>query len=585
MSDQISSAEHAVLDFLDDLESQASRAKEQSTADWDRCLQVSRGQDWPDRSRAPMWKVNLIGPTVQKEAALLTEIKPSIRVVPRQSGLDATAHILERTIDAGWEEYQVQQRLEDIALMLGHFGCGFGRLWWDRLADDGEGDIVFSAYDPRDVLINPNVRASVDLPSAQDVTLFDTMPLWELWKRYPGRGSLVEPMAPHHERQGATPTTLWSRAQSAMPTVFKQGASEIRDAIPMALVRTYQFHDPTLNPDGSPRYPNGRFVVRGGERVILEDRPNPYWDGGWDVEMLDARPDPDHPWGTSRVDGLRRLQEAVNRIGDLFVRNRVTSGNIRVVASNHALDSDSTQRLKALNAVLLTHRTGETVQVQMPENMPADMLQFIDHSVKLMEYLTGMSDPTVDGRFEVRSGVQFEGLQAASQVPIRAQARRLESFLQRIGQKWISRIFQFMTNDRLMSYVGPQNAFMAFSFERQLLMREIVTKAQEQAVKEAQADGRPYDETVMPDLIEAQARKASKRFRFKIEPGSSLASTKIQRAMLFAQLAQNGLLPGEKVLEELGFVDALALIEKAMQQRQILGMTQQSGASSGRRRG
>lgn len=575
MSDGPGQDELSLLRYCDRMDEEAKAVKEAvASSSWERYAQIERGQDWPDRTKAPMWKANLIKPALAKKAALLTEVKPCLRILPRRPGLEATATVLERAIGAGWDEYDMQQVLEANAQHLGIFGCTFGKLPYDRFADFGNGDVTPLAVDPRCVRVDPAVNRAYELAKAQYVIVDSIEPLWPLWSRYPGRGHLVKPDDRFTIAYDESKPGMVKWAMSKVQQVLSAGTVPSGSAIPRAYLREYQFHDPTLNDDGTPRYPAGRFVLRGGTDVILEDRPNPYWDGGWDLEMLDAMPDLDHPWGTSEVEALRRIQEATNRIGDLFVRNRVASGNIRVTADHNALDNDSVTKLKALNAVLLTRRLGTQIEVAMPESMPPDMLNFIDQSVRLIDHLTGLSDPTIDGRFEVRSGVQFEGLQAAAQTLVRATARRMESYLQRLGQKWISRIFQFYTNDRLLNYLGPGPTFLTFSFERQMLLRDIVTKAQEDFQKRI-ADGEPLVEDDLSRIIEQRLRTASRDFQFKISPGSSLASTKTQRAMMFAQLAMNGMLPRVKVLEELGFVDGEALIERALQEAQVFGVPSQ----------
>jgi len=572
------SDESGLLKFLDKLDDESRIAKDTLAASsWERWVQIERGQDWPNREVAPMWKANPIKTTIARKAALLTETKPSLRILPRRAGLDATAMVLEKSIGAGWDEYDMEQVIEFNAHTMEVFGCAFCKLPYDRFADFGAGDVIPKAIDPRNVRIDPSVTQSHELSRAQYVITDSIEPLWDLWTRYPVRGAMVKPddrfSSIYSEKD--SPTFLnW--AVSRMQQILKAGTKGQQGAVPRAYVREYQFRDPTQNDDGTPRYPAGRFVIRGGPDVILEDRPNPYWDGGWDLEMVDSMPDLDHPWGTSEVEGLRRIQEAMNRVGDLFVRNRVASGNMRIKADHNALENDAITQLKSLSAIILTKRMGTTVDWEMPEAMPPDMMGFIDQSIRLIDYLAGLSEPTIDGRFEVRSGVQFEGLQAASQTLVRAMARRLESYLQRIGQKWISRIFQFYTNDRLMSYLGPGPEFQTFSFERQLLLRELVTKAQKELQEERiQGNGSEASRDELSKRIEQQIRVAFRDFRFKISPGSSLASTKLQRAMLFAQLAMNGMLPREKVLDEVGFANSKELIEQAMKEGQVLGMPSQ----------
>jgi hypothetical protein len=75
--------------------------------------------------------------------------------------------------------------------------------------------------------------------------------------------------------------------------------------------------------------------------------------------------------------------------------------------------------------------------------------------------------------------------------------------------------------------------------------------------------------------FEETLRGAWRDFRFKIQPGSSLASTKMQRAQMFGELAKNGIADPRRVLRELGVENPDEEIKAAiefMQMRSAAGL-------------
>ena len=448
----------------------------------------------------------------------------------------------------------MEQVLEDLAYHVSIIGAAFVKLAYDPHADFGAGDIVPAAMDPRMVRLDPAVTRAYNIDQAQYVRIETVEPLWNLWRQFPGRGSLVQ-------------------AESGLTDIPKK-KSETDGAF---LRRVSQFwrKKSSVEADettGDLRYPAGRHVIRGGDLVVLKDEPNPYWDGQWDLEMLDGRPDPEHPWGRSEVEALRRIQESINRIGNLYLENRIRLGYGWITADSDALEPKVIEELRNAGSVVLRKRFGRTVVREAPPPMPPDFLQYIQLCLQLTDYLSGLTDGSMQGkgRVELRSGVQLEGLQQAAQVLVRFMARRLESFLQRLGQKWISRVFQFYTSNRILTFLGPGDAWKQFAFERQSLVKEIL----EAAAKDApalMAKEQISHEDALKRLLTEKLKHSWRDFRFKITPGSSLAATKVQRALLFSQLAQQGMIPREDVLTELGIPDPKEKVAQAKLEQLEMG--------------
>lgn len=207
---------------------------------------------------------------------------------------------------------------------------------------------------------------------------------------------------------------------------------------------------------------------------------------------------------------------------------------------------------------MLSKTPGRNVEHLPATQFGGTTLDFMRYIVSMVEMNVGLTDGAMQGkgRVELRSGSQLEGLQQAAQILVRSQARRLEAFLERVGQKLISRIFQYYTDDRILIYNG-NDEIKQYQFQKDKLREEIISQAVEAATDEAleetnaaMENGESLEKAFVdpkdkltPELILHHVRGAWKNFRFKVIPYSSMSSTKIQRAMLVQELAQQGYLP------------------------------------------
>ncbi len=562
--------ERRMLQFLDRLEQESVSVEKTLRSNWGSNLAWYRGQQWTVRNREPLFMANKIANIVQRKAAKLTEMKPQLMVTSRREKLMTTAQVLQKTIEAGWDEYGMQAVLSDLAYHLEVFGCGVLHLCYDPQADHGAGDIVPSIVDPRFFHMDPAIRRAQDSDKAAFQWTSSVMTLWEIRKRWPAFGLLVSADAIEKESE----QSVDARIERMFPGGGYNHAA-VAEAIPRAIVKEYWFHDPTLGDDSRPRYPAGRRVIRAGD-VILKDEPNPYFHRRWPYVLIDATPDPDHPWGQSEVQGLKRMQNAVNRVGHLFVSNTILTGNTWVTADQNALKPTTKQRLSNIGAVLIEKLPGRSVTREAPPPMPPHMLGFVEMAMALMDELSGLADTTVStqGRVEVRSEGQLEGLQQAAETILRATSRRIELGLERLGQRWVAAIFQFYTRDRTLAFLGPTQEWETFEFERETLLHEIEQATSQRVMEdmEAQRMTRP-----MADMQREAQERAWEQFLFKITPGSSLASVRAARAMLHGQLAEKGLISPTQVLRDLGYSNPEEEIERALREGAALAMAKGGG--------
>lgn len=559
--------EKQMLKFLDTLESESIAVEKDTKSAWDSNLAWFRGQQWTTKNRRPLFLANKINEIVRRKAAKLTEMKPEIYVQARRKGLKTTATVLEETIQAGWDEYGMQMLLSDVVYNIELYGAGVLSLQYDNSLDFGRGDIVPRSMDPRYFHVDPILRQAQSIDQAAYVWSSSYVSTWDIRRRWPARGAYVGLTSPDGRAENSV--KAYTRKLFGM---HGSGNRAVPEAIPRSEIKEYWFQDPTLDESGMPLYPGGRRVIRGGSDVILEDGPNPYYDQRYPFVLIDGSLDPEHPWGMSDVSTLKRLQDAVNRVGHIFVENTLLNGNTWVTIDQNALNETTLQRLSNIGAIIVEKQHGREVHRDPPPQMPAHMMEFVEVGLALMDQLAGISDTTISsqGRAEVRSDQQLEGLQQAAEVLIRSTSRRIEAGLERLGQRWISRIFQFYTQDRVLSYMGPTMEWKTYEFETDELVREIFEATKREAARKARDKNTPVIEDF--DSMYARAlRQASSDFIYRITPGSSLASTRAARAALSRNLAQEGLLSRTRALRDLGYTNPEEEIEKARQEALALG--------------
>ena len=489
------------LGFLDRLDNEGKQWLAKWSTGWTADIAQARGEQWGDPKSSPMFLANYISNLLLKKQALLTESKPILDVLVKSPGLYETSVVLKKTMDGLWDELKVQIALEQSAAFLETLGHFFWRIFWDPTANFGLGDIAITAIDPRLMRLDPGITHVYDLQEGQYIIEDEIVPYGWVCKHFPKVASNVEPnvnlsiLGNDQAQKGFFKRWLYKRsadiADSAMPRVW---------------IRRYWITDPALDDDDKPMFPGGRLIIRTGDDVILNpseetEQQNPYFDGLWPYEMLDNRPDIDHPFGKSEVEPLKRLQEAVNRMGHTVVRSMIKNTDW-VMSDANALTPDTIAALKQLEQVVIEKGAGREV-TRVPATTPTQVeTGFIQMVIGIMKELSGVADDPMSGakgRVELRSQPQLQGLQEAGQLLVRFQARRLEWFFERVGQKLISRIFQFYDSDRVLNYAGPDK-IKQYVFEKDLLRQQIVAQALvitnkriEKKITEAQANGEEYD--------------------------------------------------------------------------------------------
>lgn len=568
-----------MIRFLDRIDQEGKSARDAWSRKWDRYVKAWRGRGAvSDLRPEPIFSADILNSAIERKISLLSEAKPIFDVMPRRPGLDGTSIILKSASMGVWDQQQFPVSLELILTYAGLFGAGGIRTRWDKSFAFGFGDITLSAVDPRNIALDPAVTNAADLSEGQYVRLDSVVATGKLQRKYPDKADLlkgntrVKPSVPDDRDKSG----IWN-----LRGRFRGASDRVDDAVPRSTLREYFIFDPAADDDGSPLYPNGRYLVRAEDDVILNDGAgedqNPYFDGLCDLDLFDNHPDPDHPWGRSEVQALQYLSNAFNRTGNLIVKSFIRNGYPWVIADRGALDADTIQSLRDAEQMVLEKGGGRDVSRQAGPMLAGEALSTMQLIMQVIFQMSGLTDPSMEGRgrVEMRSGAQIEGIQNAAQLIIRAQARRLEELLERVGQKIISRIFQFYDDDRMLAYYGGGETYMRYQLERKKLVSEIIALGVKRAVEQSQKDGDELSREKLADSMLMSIKGAWRDFQFRIIPYSSLSSTRQQRAALKNMLVQAHILPPSEVLREAGYDNPKEKFQEAaheFHQLQSLGL-------------
>jgi len=540
-------AEGSLVGFLDRIDGEAEAAKRSVSKNWTENLRLSRGDGQWKSSRPPLFLMNIIGNQVERKVAQVSESKPTFSVVSRLGHLANMAKVLDKTCRAKLEDEEFPLLAERLGRFGMHMGCGFVSTVWDVDGAEGLGDIALLAPDPRSVFIDPAVTEAAKVSrQARYIRLDHVVSLDELRERYPGRGTFAKPDE-RYSRYSDLGTKgklgVISAAFNLLPRVFRPQEPTVAGPVARTVLREYWIRDADRT-----TWPGGRHVIRAGD-VILKDEANPYWDGQFPIDMIDWRMDLDGPWGVDDIQDLKKLNEALNRLGDAVMRNALFNSQAWVIADHDALDPEAWKKVTSEGGLIVKKRPTREFRRDPPPALPAYLFQLLQAIPGMADLLTGNAE-VPRGR-SARSSIEavVDGLQTAGSALARIIARRFESLVARVGAKLISRVLQCYTDDRLLQYYDPSGELVSYLFERQKLLVD------------DRGEYTPVED--IPLLY--------KRFRFLVQPYSSMAMTKMQRAQVGIGLwqASGGRgYPFRRVLEMADIGDAERLMEEARKEQE-----------------
>ena len=531
--DHSDDCEQKLLKTLSDIADEAQRVKDHWVKDVDltRDLDLYRGKlkgNADDR----YFDCNFVGAFIDRMVAQLTDNRPINRLENRKAGISKVARSVEKVIQCVWDESKVQRglfKLANNAAVNRSAGLYTG---FDTETDTPVVELLRIAQ----VLVDPNVVESGQLDSAEYVRIERVMPLAEIRLKFPGRGSLVKSDV-NISQLGQEPKKRSSMLDGLRST------TTTRDTIPRARVYEWFIQDRATSDTGDRLFPSYRRIICSDD-VVLWDGPNPFWDGRIPVDWFDWMVDPEHIWGHSESARLRKMQLAFNQLIDGLIENQLLTNIISIVGDADSLPPEMWKKLQNIKSSLLLQKKNRnsTLNVTPPAPFGQDKIQIARSIFTYAQLLTGVTDVTLgDAPGSLQSGLAIEGLQEGANLMTRARASRLEDLMNRVGQKLISRVFQFVTSDRVFTMVGPTAEAVAYAMARSELF--------------INDKGQP--------MTQADQRDALRFMRFSVIPGSSAPGSRLARARMMAELVKLGAASRRDVLQAADFQDPDDMLKRA----------------------
>jgi len=535
----VSEDERVLLRKLSDLRKEATEYKKRILKRPDGYseeddLKLYRGEVGPkDR----FFDGNFIQAFIDRMVAQLTDNRPTLRVEHRKVGLKNMAKVLEKAIHAVWQESDLQRQSYKMCHNAA-VKCSSGiYTGYDPTLDD----IYFEVLRHDQVLCDPIVNEAGLLDRGEYVFIKRVKPLSELRARFVGRGALVTSDSSLIQiSQGArvvdSPLTDLTKSTQA-------GTRPASDAVPRAEVWEGFIKDRQQDLSGTFLYPTYRHIIHTKD-LVLADMPLAYWDGRIPIDWFDWAVDPEHPWGISAPSLMRRLQLSFNQVMDGTVENTLISNFIQVIGDYDAIDDKRWKELQKIRSSIILRKSGQnkSIQVLAPPVYGADKVMLAKTLFNFAQLLMGVTDVTLgESPGSLQSGVAVEGLQESANLMTRARASRLEDFFSRVGNKAIARILQFMTSDRVFSFLGPTGEAYEYAVKRQEMFLG--------------DDGKPINEQDRRDVF--------KYLRFSVLPGSSAPGTRARRAEMMTKLNAIGAASRKMVLQAADFPDPDQMLKEA----------------------
>lgn len=519
----ISQDEQKLLSHLEKLYNEGAKARDKWSKNWKHSIDIIRGKMWPDKR--PKYKIdavmNFLGQIVEKKTAMLTDSKPTFDIVSRKKGLDDVCAILKKVNEGIDEERSWEQKLTEFVMLEQHFGIAYTNTCFDKSLDWGRGDIDVVILDPRTCVFDPFVMKTYNLNSGEYFCLETLRPTEYLKDTFSKRADDIK--ADFGTSAQVKEDSIFAKLRQLFSglTGTETTASSV---IPRSFVRDYWVRDRVTKKDKELVYPNWReILVAGG--CVVEDGGNRYLDGNLPFDAMEWDFNVDAAYGFNEIGKLEMPQVMFNKVMATIIENAILMGNGIWIGDQNAMPEKDWDKLSNEPGSYVKKRIGSDLRRESGPALPAYVPNVLGQLLVGLEKLSSITEAT-EGRKpgQVTSGTAIESLQMAASTAIRLKARQIESLQQRIGQKRISRIFQYYTEDRMFNLLGDDGTFKQYVWERQKI-REALDK---QGINITQA---------------------FQDFRYKVVPASSLAITRWQKGLVAMQLLQSGVIDGEEVLK------------------------------------
>lgn len=456
----------------------AREARRTQMQSWKRNYGVLNNRHY--RMGADAWEespaVANIWPGIASVTSWMTDQRPTIQVTPSTESFseywefyNELAQDMNTVLSALFQTYSLDAEISKCLWDTATYGIGYFKTLWAPWLADGLGDSTFVRVDPFTLYPDPHAHSPAELSyiiEAKTMTVADADRSWpgaakkihnqwlEMVDEQPHK--LDDQVNQNQPRVAYGPLSPSTTSQDHVNVKNPNARTESPVVtILECYVRGYVVSKDDDDPDGVSRVNDDwRCIIVCGNAVLMDEPCSEMSAHGKHPYDRVVMFDTGEWYGPCLVEMLTPLQRLINWILQAVNRNIYLMGNPvlaegkRSASRNKRWSNRPGQRIEA--------DPGAVGWLDPPQMQPQIAMELVGYYESKIETILGLSAMqrgfTPTGRNA--QGV-IDSVQDAAFVRVRASLRELERGLRGVAEKMSANIAEFYTEDRVLSYLGP----------------------------------------------------------------------------------------------------------------------------------
>lgn len=552
---------------------------------------------------------NRIGKIYSDLKALLTDTKVFWEYRSANPNFQKQAEIAGKLSTHWFYQRQIDMRFASLVGYYENAGTSFAHLMYDETV----GDITMTAEDPRDVLpIRPSEAGYESIQNCLGVIVRRERSVNYVKDRFPNKAHLIvadRDGSIGSSRGGGTAAlyrALGSELSAFDAALWGENPKRTIPKMPVVDLYTAYIRDTRINKSshavaigqfdkegkplnnwsyvvepGQPFYPNKR-LIQFTKTAILYDSTSPYWHGMFPLVKFTLDPLENSWLGKAPLWDLLPLgtmYDKVLRAMDDLLGKAVQPD---VVADKQSM---SRAALNALNTraagqkFLQNFAIGKGMQLVYPQGPGFEMgMKLIEILRQEIDTLSGVMDMSQMMRLNQLPGADtLDKIVEGMSPSVRGRSRALEAFVREFARMLAYNFAQFYTVNMRIMIMGADGVTPADmeSFDPGTFIPDYVHP------DDFGKTGFPTPEALARGPLQRmdRAKHFMEQFTYHVAPSSLLASSQIDKKLLYLQLGSRGLIDRQTLLEELGIPNVPQIIERLAEEQAQMAMIQ-AGASA-----
>jgi hypothetical protein len=584
--------EKRAIKYVKDLFSKARRHRSKYDSQWLSRYKMFRGKQWTEKR--PSYRhsevVNMIFEAIQSQVPILTDSRPRFEFLPQEPSDVEVAQILSEVAEHDWESGNWLFKLTDNIYDANFYGTALGSMEWDPDAKDGLGSICFEADDVFYAFPDPEARGLKHKERCRFFLYAEPRDLDALKAKYPEKakhmrsdlldflqGDKTELGDEIRFRSPVDDRTL-IQTQESLTDAEHAKALEItcyafpNDIDEVELSKENSAAGLEQGAEGEKalklKYPKGRKIVIAGG-VLVFDGENPYDDGEFPYARLVNYSLPREFWGISEVEQLESPQKIYNKLISFALDVATLMGNpIWVVDNNSGVDTDNLFNAPGL---IVEKNPNSVVERQEGVQLQPFILDLAERIRLKINDIHGAQESSRGAKPEgVTAASAIMALQEAAQQRLRLKSRNIDAYLQDLGQRYKSRVFQFYTSPRMIRLTKNGAAERYFRFHVEPVEGAYGGVSRKVSVREFV----PTEAGGFAESLESREYITQGDFDVRVSTGSSLPFIKEQKANLGFQLFDREAIDEEELLKSVEYPNYQQVLARVQQKKAQMALAE-----------